>query len=282
MGRSRSAAHPGNPGGQPRLPGRSRLAGPVRGERGERQPSVAVRCLTGRSTAGDTSVQCKPSSNWPRPGKFALPAVNVINTSTVNAVMETAAELKSPAIIQFSNGGAHSSTPARAEQRRPACLHRRRRLRRPAHPRRWPNCTARPSSCTPTTPPRSCCPGSTACSTPANSTSRKHGKPLFSSHMLDLSEESIWKRTSTSAHAYLERMSKIGMTLEIELGVTGGEEDGVDNSGVDSSKLYTQPEDVAYAYENCRRSATASRSPPRSATCTASTSRVTSSCSRSS
>ncbi|RYD86173.1 MAG: class II fructose-bisphosphate aldolase, partial [Sphingobacteriales bacterium] len=74
------------------------------------------------------------------------------------------------------------------------------------------------------------------------------GKPLFSSHMLDLSEEPIEENIEISAK-YLERMAKMGMTVEIELGVTGGEEDGVDNSDVDSSKLYTQPEDVAYSYE---------------------------------
>src|SRR5690606_24739702 len=74
------------------------------------------------------------------------------------------------------------------------------------------------------------------------------GKPLFSSHMIDLSEEPIEENIEISKK-YLERMSKMGMTLEIELGITGGEEDGVDNTGVDSSKLYTQPEEVAYAYE---------------------------------
>jgi len=77
---------------------------------------------------------------------------------------------------------------------------------------------------------------------------KEKGKPLFSSHMIDLSEEPIEENIAISKK-YLERMSKIGMTLEIELGITGGEEDGVDNSDVDSSKLYTQPEEVAYAYE---------------------------------
>jgi fructose-bisphosphate aldolase class II len=76
----------------------------------------------------------------------------------------------------------------------------------------------------------------------------EHGKPLYSSHMLDLSEETLEENIAT-CKKYLERMSKIGMTLEIELGVTGGEEDGVDNTDIDSSKLYTQPEEVAYAYE---------------------------------
>jgi fructose-bisphosphate aldolase class II len=77
---------------------------------------------------------------------------------------------------------------------------------------------------------------------------KEHGVPLFSSHMIDLSEEPIEENIEISKR-YLERMSKIGMTLEIELGITGGEEDGVDNTDVDSSKLYTQPEEVAYAYE---------------------------------
>ncbi|HSG67234.1 MAG TPA: class II fructose-bisphosphate aldolase, partial [Bacteroidales bacterium] len=78
-----------------------------------------------------------------------------------------------------------------------------------------------------------------------------HGKPLFSSHMLDLSEEPLEENIATCKE-YLYRMDKLGMTLEIELGITGGEEDGVDNTGIDSSKLYTQPEDVAYAYEQLK------------------------------
>jgi fructose-bisphosphate aldolase class II len=77
---------------------------------------------------------------------------------------------------------------------------------------------------------------------------KQHGKPLYSSHMLDLSEEPMEENVQT-CKTYLKRMSKLGMTLEIELGVTGGEEDGVDNTGIDSSHLYTQPEHVAYAYE---------------------------------
>ncbi|MGY8954988.1 MAG: class II fructose-bisphosphate aldolase, partial [Flavobacteriales bacterium] len=75
-----------------------------------------------------------------------------------------------------------------------------------------------------------------------------HGKPLYSSHMIDLSEEPIEENIEL-CKKYLKRMSAIGMTLEIELGITGGEEDGVDNTDIDVSKLYTQPEEVAYAYE---------------------------------
>jgi fructose-bisphosphate aldolase class II len=77
---------------------------------------------------------------------------------------------------------------------------------------------------------------------------KETGKPLYSSHMIDLSEESLVENLDI-CKSYLERMSKMGMTLEIELGITGGEEDGVDNSDVDNAKLYTQPEEVAYAYE---------------------------------
>src|SRR5690606_7375615 len=80
---------------------------------------------------------------------------------------------------------------------------------------------------------------------------KRTGKSLYSSHMLDLSEESLEENMEISCR-YFERMAKMGMTLEIELGVTGGEEDGVDNTGVDSSKLYTQPEEVAYAYEKLK------------------------------
>jgi fructose-bisphosphate aldolase class II len=73
-------------------------------------------------------------------------------------------------------------------------------------------------------------------------------QPLFSSHMLDLSEEPIEENIETSVQFY-KRMKPLGMSIEIELGVTGGEEDGVDNSGIENDKLYTQPEHVAYAYE---------------------------------
>jgi fructose-bisphosphate aldolase class II len=80
---------------------------------------------------------------------------------------------------------------------------------------------------------------------------KNHGKSLFSSHMLDLSEEPLEENVGICKR-YLERMSRLGMTLEIELGVTGGEEDGVDHSGIDSARLYTQPEHVAYAYEQLK------------------------------
>ena len=140
---------------------------------------------------------------------FALPAVNVIGSSSINGVLETAKELNAPVIIQFSNGGGVFNAGKGLDNG-----------------------------------------GQSAAI--AGSIAEEHfkekGHPLFSSHMIDLSEEPIEENIAI-CKKYLERMSKIGMTLEIELGITGGEEDGVDNTDVDDSKLYTQPEEVAYAYE---------------------------------
>ncbi|MEC8617520.1 MAG: class II fructose-bisphosphate aldolase [Bacteroidota bacterium] len=179
--------------------------------------------------------------------KFALPAVNVISSSSVNAVLETAKELNSPVIIQFSNGGAafnagksldntdqaaavagsiagaqHVHTMAKAYGV-PVILH-------------TDHCA------------KKLLPWIDGLIEASEAHYKEHGYPLYSSHMIDLSEETIEENIAI-CKSYLERMSKIGMTLEIELGITGGEEDGVDNTDVDDSKLYTQPEEVAYAFE---------------------------------
>jgi fructose-bisphosphate aldolase class II len=164
--------------------------------------------------------------------QFAIPAVNVVGTNSINGVLETAKKLNSPVIIQFSHGGAtfyagkslpndhheaaiagaisgahHVHLMAKAYDV-PVIVHTEEHF-------------------------------------------KKAGTPLFSSHMLDLSEESLVENIAT-CKKYFARMHKMGMAIEIELGVTGGEEDGVDNTGIDNSKLYTQPEDVAYAYEQLR------------------------------
>lgn len=178
---------------------------------------------------------------------FAIPAVNAVGTDSINAVMQAAKEVNSPVIVQFSNGGAHfiagkfldntgekaaiegaasgaSHIHALAEMYGVAVIvhtdHAAKKL----------------------------LPWIDGLLTKGEEHFAKYGKPLFSSHMLDLSEEPLEENIEICKQ-YLTRMSKIGMTLEIELGVTGGEEDGVDNSGVDSSKLYTQPSEVAFAYE---------------------------------
>jgi len=180
--------------------------------------------------------------------KFALPAVNVIGSSSVNAVLETAKKLNSPVIIQFSNGGStfnsgkgldnenefssingaisgalHVHTMAKAYGV-PVILH-------------TDHCA------------KKLLPWIDGLMVANEKMFNDKGHSLFSSHMLDLSEEPIEENIEI-CKAFLTRMSKIGMTLEIELGITGGEEDGVDNSDIDESKLYTQPEEVSYAYEN--------------------------------
>jgi fructose-bisphosphate aldolase class II len=178
---------------------------------------------------------------------FALPAINVINTSTVNAVMETAAELKSPAILQFSNGGAqfYAGKALKNEAQR-ACIAG--AVSAAHHVHALAEMYGATVVLHTDHAAKKLLPWIDGLLDAGEAFYKAHGKPLFSSHMLDLSEEPLEENIEICAR-YLERMSKIGMTLEIELGVTGGEEDGVDNSDVDSSKLYTQPEDVAYAYE---------------------------------
>ncbi len=179
--------------------------------------------------------------------KFALPAVNVINTSTVNALIETAAELKSPAIIQFSNGGAQFyAGKALNNDGQRACIAG--AVSAALHVHSMAALYGATIVLHTDHAAKKLLPWIDGLLDAGEAHFKAHGKPLFSSHMLDLSEESLEENIEI-CEKYLTRMSKINMTLEIELGVTGGEEDGVDNSNVDSSKLYTQPEDVALAYE---------------------------------
>lgn len=178
---------------------------------------------------------------------YALPAVNVVSTSTVNSVLETAAKVGSPVIVQLSFGGGHfyagkSLNNDNMQAAVAGCISAGLHVHHMAEMYGVPvilhtdHCSLK------------------------NITwidqlldfqeqyHQQHGKPLYSSHMLDLSEEPIEENIEI-CERYLERMSKIDIGLEIELGITGGEEDGVDNSDVDSSKLYTQPSEVYYAYE---------------------------------
>ena len=178
---------------------------------------------------------------------FAIPAVNVVSTDSINAVLEAAAKVNSPVIIQFSNGGASyfagkglsnadekaaiagavagaKFVHAMAEAYGVAVILHTDHAAKKLLP--WIDALLK-----------------------AGTKHFRHTKrPLFSSHMLDLSEEPLEENIATCKE-YLERMSKIGMSIEIELGVTGGEEDGVDNTNIDNALLYTQPEEVAYAYE---------------------------------
>jgi fructose-bisphosphate aldolase class II len=183
--------------------------------------------------------------------KFALPAVNVVGTDSINAVMEAAAKAKSAVIIQFSNGGAQfvAGKGLKAEGQTAAILGA---ISGAKHVHALAEHYGVPVILHTDHAAKKLLPWIDGLLDAGEKHFKETGKPLFSSHMLDLSEESLQENIEICAK-YLERMSKLGMTLEIELGVTGGEEDGVDNSGVDHASLYTQPEDVAYAYEHLNK-----------------------------
>jgi fructose-bisphosphate aldolase class II len=178
--------------------------------------------------------------------QFALPAVNAIGTNTINAVLETAAKVNSPVIVQFSNGGAqfiagkgmpNDKLQGNISGGISGALHIHNTAKYYGVPvvvhtdhasKKW-------------------LPWVSGLIDAGEKFFKEKKQPLYSSHMLDLSEEPIEENIHTSV-AFFKRMQPLGMAIEIELGVTGGEEDGVDNSGVENHKLYTQPEDVAFAY----------------------------------
>ncbi|TVZ38285.1 fructose-bisphosphate aldolase [Alteromonadaceae bacterium 2753L.S.0a.02] len=179
---------------------------------------------------------------------FALPAVNCVGTDSVNAVLEAAAKVKSPVVIQFSNGGAafFAGKGLKAEGQEAQVLGA---IAGAKHVHQLAEAYGVPVILHTDHAAKKLLPWIDGLLDAGEKHFAETGKPLFSSHMIDLSEESLEENIELCAK-YLDRMTKMGMTLEIELGCTGGEEDGVDNTGMDSSELYTQPEDVAYAYEN--------------------------------
>ncbi len=182
---------------------------------------------------------------------FAMPAVNVVGSNSVNTVLETAKELNSPVIIQFSNGGAHfNAGKGLSNDGQKAAIaggvagayhvHEMAKAYGATVILHTDHCA------------KKLLPWIDGLLDAGEAYYKRTGTSLYSSHMIDLSEEPLEENIEICKR-YLERMSKIGMTLEIELGITGGEEDGVDNTDVDSSKLYTQPEEVAYAYEELKK-----------------------------
>lgn len=179
--------------------------------------------------------------------KFALPAVNVISTDSINAVLEAAAKAKSAVIIQFSNGGAQfvAGKGLKLEGQQSNILGA---ISGAQHVHLMAEHYGVPVVVHTDHAAKKLLPWIDGLLDAGEKRFAATGKPLFSSHMLDLSEESLKENIEICAQ-YLARMAKMDMTLEIELGVTGGEEDGVDNTGMDQSMLYTQPEDVAYAYK---------------------------------
>jgi fructose-bisphosphate aldolase class II len=176
---------------------------------------------------------------------FALPAVNVVSTTSINAVLEAGKNVNSPVIIQFSNGGGAYYAGKGLPSDEAAVLGS---ISGALHVHTVARAYGIPVVLHTDHAARSLLPWIDALLDASEAHFKTHGVPLFSSHMLDLSEEPIEENIAT-CKTYLERMSKMGMTLEIELGVTGGEEDGVDNTNIDNALLYTQPEEVAYAYE---------------------------------
>lgn len=193
-----------------------------------------------------TGKDLKTLFDYAKENEFALPAVNVVGTNSINAVLEAASKIKSPVIVQFSNGGAQffagrgiaDSLKASIVGAISGAYH----IHRVAHLYEIPVVIHTDHAARPLLP------WVDALLEEGEKFYQQYGRPLFSSHMLDLSEESLEENIETCCR-YLERMSKMEMTLEIELGITGGEEDAVDHTGIENSRLYTQPEHVAYAYE---------------------------------
>lgn len=191
--------------------------------------------------------EVKEVFDYAKANEFALPAVNCTNTSTVNATLAAAAEVNSPAIVQFSNGGAQffiGKTVKGENQRGPilGAIAGAHYVAEAAKAYDVP-IILHTDHCA-----KKLLPWMDGMLDASEELYAREGRPLYSSHMLDLSEEPLDENIEISSR-YFERMSKIGITLEIELGVTGGEEDGVDNTGIDSSRLYTQPEEVAQFYK---------------------------------
>jgi len=179
--------------------------------------------------------------------KFALPAVNVIGSSSINGVLETAATLNAPVIVQFSNGGAqfNAGKGLSNEDQKAAIAGA---VAGAKHVHELAEAYGAVVILHTDHAAKKLLPWIDGLLDASEKHFEETGKSLFSSHMIDLSEEPLEENIATCKE-YLKRMAKMDMTLEIELGVTGGEEDGVDNTDIDSSKLYTQPEEVAYAFE---------------------------------
>lgn len=185
--------------------------------------------------------------NYANDNNFAMPAVNVVGTNTVNAALEAAREVNSPIIIQFSNGGAHffAGKGLSNENQEAAILGG---ISGAMHVHNMAKAYGVPVILHTDHCAKKLLPWVDGLLKAGEKFFETRGYPLYSSHMLDLSEEPLEENLEI-CEKYHKLMSKIGMTLEIELGVTGGEEDGVDNTDIDSARLYTQPDEVAQSYE---------------------------------
>jgi fructose-bisphosphate aldolase, class II len=188
---------------------------------------------------------------YAKESEFAMPAVNCISTNTVNAVLETAKRINSPVMVQFSNGGAQffagKGLPNDTQQASVAGA-----ISGAMHVHKMAETYGVPVILHTDHAAKKLLPWIDGMLEEGKAYYNAFKKPLFSSHMLDLSEEPLEENIEISKK-YFQEFHKLDMAIEIELGVTGGEEDGVDNTDIDSSKLYTQPEEVAYAYEELKQ-----------------------------
>jgi fructose-bisphosphate aldolase class II len=194
--------------------------------------------------------ELKDLLSYAKESEFAMPAVNVINTSTVNAVIETAKKVNSPVIIQFSNGGGQFfAGKGLGNQNQIGAIQG--SISGALHVHRMAEAYGVPVVLHTDHCAKKLLPWIDGLLEEGKAYYAAYKKPLYSSHMLDLSEEPVKENIEISVE-YFKKFKQLEMGIEIELGVTGGEEDGVDNTDVDSSKLYTQPEEVAYAYEHLK------------------------------
>jgi fructose-bisphosphate aldolase, class II len=189
--------------------------------------------------------ETKKLFDYAKANNFAIPAVNIVGTDSINGVIEAAAKVKSPVILQFSNGGAVFYAGKGLDSKIGAVLGA---ISGAKHIHMMAKAYGVPVVLHTDHAAKKLLPWIDALIEASTEHFKETGKPLFSSHMLDLSEEPLEENIEICKE-YLKKMSAIGQLLEIELGITGGEEDGVDNSSVDNALLYTQPSEVAYAYE---------------------------------
>ncbi|EOZ98327.1 Fructose-bisphosphate aldolase class II [Indibacter alkaliphilus LW1] len=195
--------------------------------------------------------ELKDLLDYAKESEFAMPAVNVINTSTINGVLETAKKVNSPVIVQFSNGGGqfYAGKGLSNENQKAAIAGT---VSGALHVHQMAEAYGVPVILHTDHCAKKLLPWIDGVFEEGRAYFAANKKPLFSSHMLDLSEEPVKENIEISVD-YFKKFNELGMAIEIELGITGGEEDGVDNTDVDSSKLYTQPEEVAYAYEHLKQ-----------------------------
>ena len=192
-----------------------------------------------------TGSEAKKLFDYAKENKFAIPAVNVVNTESVNGVLEAAAVVKSPIIVQFSNGGATFFAGKGCPSENKSILGA---ISGARHVHMMAEAYGVPVILHTDHAAKKLLPWIDGLLKASEENFEQTGRPLFTSHMLDLSEEPLEENIEICTE-YLARMSDLDMMIEIELGITGGEEDGVDNTDVDNALLYTQPEEVCYAYE---------------------------------